>query len=186
MAAPTPAARVPAEGRASRLEEWQEARQINGPPAVDPATDAGVENFAAARETPRGRPGCGRDQTMRRLSVLFVFVLALASAGAQQKDAPAIALPYTPSLDLASMDRSADPCVDFYQYSCGGWMKNNPIPSDQASWSVYGKLFYDNQRFLWGLLEEAANTNRARTASEQKIGDYFSACMDEPAIERAG
>ena len=53
---------------------------------------------------------------------------------------PLSAFPYTPGLDLKAMDKSADPCVDFYQYSCGGWMQNNPIPSDQASWSVYGKL----------------------------------------------
>jgi endothelin-converting enzyme/putative endopeptidase len=99
---------------------------------------------------------------------------------------PLKALPYTPSLDLASMDRTAEPCIDFYQYACGGWMKNNPIPPDQASWSVYRKLADENQQFLWGLLVEATDDHRNRTASEQKIGDYFQACMDEPAIEKLG
>jgi endothelin-converting enzyme/putative endopeptidase len=84
------------------------------------------------------------------------------------------------------MDKSADPCVDFYQYTCGGWMKNNPIPGDQAAWSVYGKLAQDNQRFLWGVLDDLAHKTAGRTATQQKIGDYFAACMDEPAIERLG
>jgi endothelin-converting enzyme/putative endopeptidase len=84
------------------------------------------------------------------------------------------------------MDRTADPCGDFYQYVCGSWMKNNPIPSDQASWSVYAKLADENQQFLWGLLEEVSDPGRARNASERKIGDYFQACMDEPAIEKLG
>ncbi len=99
---------------------------------------------------------------------------------------PLTALPYTPSLDVASMDKTVDPCVDFYQYSCGGWRKNNPIPGDQAAWSVYGKLHEDNQRFLWGVLQELATRPSGRTPAEQKIGDYFGACMNEPAIEKLG
>src|SRR5215813_2008669 len=99
---------------------------------------------------------------------------------------PITALPYTPSLDVPSMDKSADPCVDFYQYTCGGWMKKNPIPADQASWSVYGKLTVDNQRFLWGILDDLAKKSAGRTATQQKIGDYFGACMDEAAVEKLG
>jgi putative endopeptidase len=99
---------------------------------------------------------------------------------------PITALPYTPSLDVPSMDKTADPCVDFYQYTCGGWMKNNPIPADQAAWSVYGKLTVDNQRFLWGILDELAKKTAGRTPTQQKIGDYFGACMNEAAVEKLG
>jgi predicted metalloendopeptidase len=66
------------------------------------------------------------------------------------------AMPYSPSLDVTSLDRSVDPCVDFYKFSCGGWEKNNPIPVDQAGWSVYAKLANENQQFLWGILEDDA------------------------------
>jgi len=112
--------------------------------------------------------------------------VALAATGTPASEQPLTAFPYTPSLDLPSMDQSADPCVDFYQYSCGGWMAHNPIPADQASWSVYGKLYQDNQKFLWGILDGLARQKEARNDNQQKIGDYFAACMDETAIEQAG
>ena len=94
-------------------------------------------------------------------------------------------LPYTPSLDVASMDRSVNPCEDFYTYSCGNWMKKNPIPADQTSWSVYGKLYEDNLNYLHGILEDAAKATN-RDAVTQEIGDYYAACMNEAAIEKLG
>jgi len=99
---------------------------------------------------------------------------------------PELVLPYIPSLDLASMDKMADPCVNFYQYSCGGWKKNNPIPPDQASWSVYGKLYEDNLLFLRGILEQVAANGQPRDAVAQQIGDFYAACMDEAAVEKQG
>ena len=117
--------------------------------------------------------------------------LALAPAAPLQAqtdsgDAPLAALPYTPGLDTSALDRSADACVDFYQFACGGWMQKNPIPADQSSWSVYGKLQEDNRRFLWGILQELSERSTGRTDSQQKIGDFFGACMDEAAIEQRG
>jgi endothelin-converting enzyme/putative endopeptidase len=109
--------------------------------------------------------------------------IATAQAPAER---PATSFPYTPGLDVNSMDRGADPCVDFYQYACGGWIRNNPIPADQARWSVYGKLALDNRRYLWGILEDLSKRQDGRNANQQKIGDYFGACMDEKAIEARG
>ncbi len=119
------------------------------------------------------------------LAALGGPLVSQPTAPAQAK-APAATPPYTPSLDVPSMDKTADACVDFYQYVCGGWMKNNPIPSDQARWSVYGKLTDENYQFLRDLLETASTPSRTRTASEAKIGDFYGACMNTAAIDRAG
>ncbi len=106
--------------------------------------------------------------------------------GQASTDAPLFVLPYSPSLDISSMDRSVDPCTDFYHYTCGSWIKKNPIPPDQARWDVYSKLNEDNERFLWGILLEASKPNASRNLVETEIGDYFAACMDESAVEKAG
>ena len=115
-----------------------------------------------------------------------LIALGFASVMLAQTPAPLSRLPYSPSLDTTSMDRSVDPCADFFRYSCGGWIKKNPIPPDEASWDVYSKLAHDNEQFLWGILDEAAKKTEGRSAVEQKIGDYFHACMDEEAIGKAG
>jgi endothelin-converting enzyme/putative endopeptidase len=118
-------------------------------------------------------------------AVAFGQVPEPSDAGTKSVKAKETTLPYSPSLDLTSMDKSVDPCTDFYQYSCGGWQKKNPIPPDQTSWGVYGKLYQDNLLFLRGILEEAAKANQ-RDAVTQKIGDYYAACMDEAAVNRRG
>ncbi len=107
-------------------------------------------------------------------------------AQAKAVERPLEALPYTPSFDVPSMDRTADPCVDFYQYTCGGWMKTNPIPPDQARWDVYSKLANDNLQFLWGILNDLSKPAASRTPAQQKIGDYFASCMDTAAIDKRG
>ncbi len=123
---------------------------------------------------------------IQRLAVLSTLaLLALAgspAAPATAQERPLTALPYTPSLDPSVMDRSVDPCADLYRFSCGKWLEKNPIPADRPRWSVYAKMGEDNQRFLWGTLEEAARPLPGRDANTQKIGDYFASCMDEPAI----
>jgi len=116
---------------------------------------------------------------------------ALGLTAQQPAQQPLQAMPYSPSLDVTNLDRTVDPCVDFYKFSCGGWEKNNPIPADQASWSVYAKLGNENQQFLWGVLEDDAKapngpSSTPRTPVQQKVGDYFAACMNTAAIDALG
>jgi len=93
---------------------------------------------------------------------------------------------HEPALDTSSMDRSVDPCTDFFAYSCGGWIKKNPIPPDQSSWDTYSKMQDENLARLRGILEEASAANAGRNAVDQKIGDYYASCMDEKAIDSKG
>ena len=121
---------------------------------------------------------------IRPLACSAFVLLFTAACFAQSPSAPA--LPYTPSLDVTAMDRTVDPCVDFYTYSCGGWQKKNPIPPDQTSWSVYAKLYVDNLQLLRGILEQAATAKGHQTQAAQEIGDFYGACMNESAVNQRG
>ena len=114
------------------------------------------------------------------LAIALVSFLSLANA--QQ---PTIEKS-EPALDVTSMDRSVDPCVDFFAYSCGGWIKRNPIPPDQSSWDTYSKMQDENLGRLRGILEAAAAPDSKRNAVDQKIGDYYASCTDEKAIDSKG
>ncbi|PYX09690.1 MAG: M13 family peptidase [Acidobacteria bacterium] len=119
---------------------------------------------------------------MEKRTGLAVLILALLTAFASAQNAKSA----QPVLNVSSMDKNVDPCVDFFGYSCGGWIKKNPIPPDQTSWHIYSKLEDDNKLVLRDILESAAKADPERDATKQKIGDYYAACMDESAIEKAG
>jgi putative endopeptidase len=116
---------------------------------------------------------------MRCFSMIaFCFGTALAAGLAN-------AQPNT-GFDIASLDRSADPCVNFYKFSCGGWMKANPLPADQSSYGTFNQLQDSNRTVLRTMLEAASVDKPGRSAIEQKIGDFYFACMDEKGIDARG
>ena len=88
--------------------------------------------------------------------------------------------------DLKALDRTANPCVDFYQYACGSWIKDNPIPPDQSRWDRFDALQERNREILHEILEAAERIDPSRDAIAQKIGDYYAACMDINAIDAKG
>ena len=107
---------------------------------------------------------------------LFLFVLLSAAALAQSST----------GFSIANMDQSANPCVDFYQFACGTWMANNPIPPDQSSWGRFSELAERNRTILRNILEKASVNDPKRTLLDQKIGDFYGSCMDEQTIEKLG
>ena len=111
-----------------------------------------------------------------------VLVFLLPFAVAQNQAQP----DHLPVLDVTSMDTTVDPCVDFFAYSCNGWIKKNPIPPDQSSWGAYGKVQDENRKQLREILESAAAETGERAPYRQKIGDYYASCIDEKTIDAQG
>ena len=115
------------------------------------------------------------------VTLLLCGLAAPQDAGTKGQEEPK----QIPSFDPSALDRSADPCTDFYQFSCGNWLKNNPIPPDQATWGRFNELAEHNRAILRDIVEQAAKPGN-RTANVQKVGDYYASCMDEDAINKKG
>ena len=87
---------------------------------------------------------------------------------------------------IDNLDKSVDPCVDFYQYACGNWLKTKEIPGDRPEWDSFSEVEEQNLAVLRDILEHAEKGGAGRDAIDQKIGDYYGACMDESAVEAKG
>jgi putative endopeptidase len=123
---------------------------------------------------------------MRIRAFYFVLLLPFAISSVAQTSFPSSQAPKPiPSFDVTAMDKTVDACVNFYQYACGTWMKNNPIPPDKSRWGRFNELAEYNQYVLRDILDQV-ETPGQHTAVQKKVGDYYAACMDEATIEKKG
>jgi putative endopeptidase len=124
-----------------------------------------------------------------RLAIMLLLVCPLALSAQQFVSASDTSqTPVEPkapqSMDLNAIDKTADPCTDFYQYACGNWRKNNPIPGDQSRWGRFNELSERNRYLLYVDLKKAADS--PATPLQRKYGDFFAACMNSDLADQLG
>jgi len=134
---------------------------------------------------------------MRRLLPLIVTLVIVACATnppAQQPQPQPKAQPAAQQkplfgehgFDVSQIDRTVAPCDDFYRFAVGKWRESHPLPPQYARFGRFEELAERNRQTLREILEEDAKLHAAPGTVEQKIGDFWNACMNEPAIEREG
>ena len=119
-----------------------------------------------------------------RICLLLTACCLLTLAGFAQSTPSADKPPLKFSVD--NIDKTVNPCADFYQYACGNWLKHAEIPADQTSWISFVELDERNLDILRDILEKASGNDPNRDAVSQKIGDFYGACMDEKAANEKG
>ena len=129
--------------------------------------------FRHLRPVPTGSWQSGYHENVTPFRVLPLVAWAAAAASAQ-------------SFFIDSIDRKAQPCSDFYQFACGGWLAKNPVPADRSSWGRFHELDERNRERLRIILESAVDDSGRRSPLDQKLGDLYFSCMDEESINQRG
>jgi endothelin-converting enzyme/putative endopeptidase len=126
---------------------------------------------------------------LRPAYALSFCLISLAAVSVLSQTAPPAVPPAAQEqrvFDPTLIDKSVDPCENFYRYSCNGWLKSNPMPADQVYYGRFTKLEELNRLHLKEILEAASTPSATRSANEQKIGDEYASCMDVAAINKRG
>jgi putative endopeptidase len=117
---------------------------------------------------------------IRLMPVLLLLITVGAFSQSSSSAKPA------PGFSIDTIDKSIDPCTDFYQYACGNWIKNSEIPPDESEWVSFVELHERNLDIEHGILEKASAGGASRDAVDQRIGDLYGSCMDEKSANEKG
>jgi putative endopeptidase len=110
--------------------------------------------------------------------LLLITVCAFSQSSSSAKPAP--------GFSIDTIDKTIDPCTDFYQYACGNWIKNSEIPPDESEWVSFVELHERNLDIEHAILEKASAGGASRDAVDQRIGDFYGSCMDEKSVNEKG
>src|SRR5579862_881783 len=119
---------------------------------------------------------------MRLFRLPFSVLLLMALSFAQSSSSAKMGLGFS----IDNIDKSIDPCVDFYQYACGNWIQRTEIPADQSMWGSFTELHERNMEIAHTILEKAAAGGQKGNAIDQKIGDLYGSCMDDKTLNDKG